>query len=159
MFTHDTAEAKNGEVDITDFDFETVKTAIDFCYGREMKTPSIETVVGMLRFADKYDIKSVTDQLVKMPRLNLSNENFPAIVLYAYDCSKDDLFEECCKFFEDHQNSIVAMEKFITLPPLFVAHLLKQTYNLNTPFKVLRYAQATGITFILDPLEQPIIPG
>uniref|UniRef100_A0A7E4VW38 BTB domain-containing protein n=1 Tax=Panagrellus redivivus TaxID=6233 RepID=A0A7E4VW38_PANRE len=157
MLSHDTAEAKFGKVKITDFDFETVKTAIDFCLGRKLEAQSVETVVGILRFADKYAIDTVTDQLSKIPRSNLSIDTFPTIVHYAYDCSDSDLFDECCAFFKEHQRLIRATEKFSQLPPSSVAHLLGTTFDLETQFDILRRAYTNGIYFILDPLEQPII--
>uniref|UniRef100_A0A7E4WBQ6 BTB domain-containing protein n=1 Tax=Panagrellus redivivus TaxID=6233 RepID=A0A7E4WBQ6_PANRE len=60
MFSHDTAEVRTGKDVITDFDFETVKAAIDFCYGKGFLDFSTQTIIEMLRFADKYDIKAIT---------------------------------------------------------------------------------------------------
>uniref|UniRef100_A0A7E4VUP6 BTB domain-containing protein n=1 Tax=Panagrellus redivivus TaxID=6233 RepID=A0A7E4VUP6_PANRE len=145
------------KVDIKGFDFETVKATIDFCYGREMETPSVETVVAMLRFAYHYGIKCVTVQLERMARLGLSTETFYTIVRYAYQCSNDALFDDCCDFFENNQSDVVATEKFKTLSLPLVTRLLKWTFGLKTQFDILRHAHANRIDFILDPLEQPII--
>uniref|UniRef100_A0A7E4VQ84 BTB domain-containing protein n=1 Tax=Panagrellus redivivus TaxID=6233 RepID=A0A7E4VQ84_PANRE len=121
------------------------------------ETPSVETAVNALRFADKYGMKGITKQLAKVPRFNLSVETFPTIVHYADDCSDSDLFDECCAFFKEHQRHIRATEKFGQLPPSSVAHLLGTTFDLETQFDILRHAHANGIDFILDPLEQLII--
>uniref|UniRef100_A0A7E5A0H7 BTB domain-containing protein n=1 Tax=Panagrellus redivivus TaxID=6233 RepID=A0A7E5A0H7_PANRE len=157
MLSHDTAEAKSGKVDIKDFDFETVKAAIDFCYGREPENLCVDTIVGILRFADKYDIQAVTEELSKIPLTNLAPETFATIAHFAYNCSKHKLFKGCCDYFKDHQSQIVKTEKFAALAPSFVAHLLKKAFGLETQFDVLRHANANGILFILDPLEGPII--
>uniref|UniRef100_A0A7E4ZPW7 BTB domain-containing protein n=1 Tax=Panagrellus redivivus TaxID=6233 RepID=A0A7E4ZPW7_PANRE len=156
MLSNDTAESRSGRLEIVDFDFETVKTAIDYCYGREMKAPAVENIFNVLRFADKYDIKAVTSLVEKMPHESLSISTFSDIIRYADDFFKNELFEECCKFFKEHQKEIVKAEKFTTLAPPLVARLLMQSFDLKTDFDVLRHAHANEITFILDPLEQPI---
>uniref|UniRef100_A0A7E4ZZZ6 BTB domain-containing protein n=1 Tax=Panagrellus redivivus TaxID=6233 RepID=A0A7E4ZZZ6_PANRE len=155
MLSHDTAEAKSGKVDIKDFDFETVKAAINFCYGREPENLCVDTIVGILRFADKYDV--VTVELSKIPLANISPETFATVAHYAYDCSKHDLFNACCKYFKEHEAEIVTTEKFTALTPNFVAHLLKEAFHVKTPYDVLRHAYANGIGFILEPLEQFVI--
>uniref|UniRef100_A0A7E4VTM3 BTB domain-containing protein n=1 Tax=Panagrellus redivivus TaxID=6233 RepID=A0A7E4VTM3_PANRE len=157
MLTHDTTESRNGEVVITDFDCDTVKTVIDFCYGRKVDTTSVETVFNILRFADKYDIKAVTSLVEKLPQQCLSIDTFVAIVRYADDCLKDELYDECCSFFKEHQSQIVKHKKFTVLAPHFIAKLLKKAFGLKTQFDVLLHADASGMTYILDPLEQPIL--
>uniref|UniRef100_A0A7E4ZPR7 BTB domain-containing protein n=1 Tax=Panagrellus redivivus TaxID=6233 RepID=A0A7E4ZPR7_PANRE len=157
MLSNDTAESRSGRLEITDFDVETVKTAIDFCYGREMETHSVETIFEILRFADKYDIKAVTSLVEKMPQQSLSILTFSAIIRYANDFFKDDLFNECCEFFKVHQKEIVETEKFTMLAPTLVARLLKQAFDLETEFDVLRHAHGNGATFILESLEPPIL--
>uniref|UniRef100_A0A7E4ZZA4 BTB domain-containing protein n=1 Tax=Panagrellus redivivus TaxID=6233 RepID=A0A7E4ZZA4_PANRE len=157
MLSHDTAESRSNTVKITDFNFETVKAVIDFCYGREPENLCVETIVGILRFADKYDIRAVTEDLSNIPLANLSPKTFATIAHYAYDCSKDDLFKTCCNYFKEHLGEVVITEKFTTLTPYFVAHLLKEAFHVKTPYDVLRHAYANGISFILDPLEQSVI--
>uniref|UniRef100_A0A7E4VUB8 BTB domain-containing protein n=1 Tax=Panagrellus redivivus TaxID=6233 RepID=A0A7E4VUB8_PANRE len=159
MLSHDTVESKLGKIEITDFDFEIVDGAINLCYGSKLGTPSIEIVVGVLRFADKYGMESVTNQFAKIPRFNLSIETFPTIVHYAYDCFESNLFDECCTFFKEHQKLIFATEKFCQLPPSLVARLVKKTFDLKMRLDVLPHAHANGIDFILNPLEQRIIKG
>uniref|UniRef100_A0A7E4W6E3 BTB domain-containing protein n=1 Tax=Panagrellus redivivus TaxID=6233 RepID=A0A7E4W6E3_PANRE len=159
MFTHDTTESKSGKVKITDFDYETVKAAIDFCYGREFKNPCIDTFVGTLRFADKYDIKAVTSQLAQVPELNLSTDSFCTIAHYAYDCSKEDLFAECCQYFEENQSRIKIKKGFENLPAAFVVHLLKTSFELKSDFDVLRHAHENCLKFVTDHLEQPLLEG
>uniref|UniRef100_A0A7E4W6M7 BTB domain-containing protein n=1 Tax=Panagrellus redivivus TaxID=6233 RepID=A0A7E4W6M7_PANRE len=157
MFLHDTSEARSGENLITDFDFDTVKTAINFCYGRPLEDPSVDTVIGILRFADKYDIKGVVNKLDQIPKLNLSTENFCTIVLYAYDCSKKELESECSKFYKIHHKVINENNKFSTLPVLLIVKLLKTAFDLKTNYDVLRHANKTGINSVMEHLEQPLI--
>uniref|UniRef100_A0A7E4VUZ2 BTB domain-containing protein n=1 Tax=Panagrellus redivivus TaxID=6233 RepID=A0A7E4VUZ2_PANRE len=56
MFSHDNVESRLKKVEITDFDITTVKSVVDYCYGRELQNPSVETAVNILRFCDKYFI-------------------------------------------------------------------------------------------------------
>uniref|UniRef100_A0A7E4V2P3 DNA-directed RNA polymerase n=1 Tax=Panagrellus redivivus TaxID=6233 RepID=A0A7E4V2P3_PANRE len=79
----------------------------------------------------------IQEQLESIPRSNLSTESFHTIVQYAYDCSKDDLFQECCDFFIDNQCVIIGTEKFTTFAPSLVARLLEQVVNLIPQFGVL----------------------
>uniref|UniRef100_A0A7E4UYW6 BTB domain-containing protein n=1 Tax=Panagrellus redivivus TaxID=6233 RepID=A0A7E4UYW6_PANRE len=58
-FTHDTKEARSGTIEINDFSFDTVKKVIDYCYGREFVVDELSRMIDVLKFADKYDIKTV----------------------------------------------------------------------------------------------------
>uniref|UniRef100_A0A7E4ZWX1 BTB domain-containing protein n=1 Tax=Panagrellus redivivus TaxID=6233 RepID=A0A7E4ZWX1_PANRE len=147
------------KVDIKGFDFETVKATIEFCYGRKMEAPTVEAVVAMLRFAYHYDIKSVNVGPTREngPPRFVDRDLLYTIVRYAYHCSKDDLFDDCCDFFENNQRDIVATDTFKTLSLSLVTRLVKWTFGLKTQFDVLRHARANGIDFILEPLEQPVI--
>uniref|UniRef100_A0A7E4VKR5 BTB domain-containing protein n=1 Tax=Panagrellus redivivus TaxID=6233 RepID=A0A7E4VKR5_PANRE len=157
MFTHDTKESHFNKVNITDFDFKSVKAAIDFCYGRELEDPSIDTIVSILRFADKYDIKAVNAQLQQIPSFNLSPESFCAIVRYAYECSKLQLLTQCCQFFEQNEDETKDREDFVQLPIELAVHVLKNAFDLQSDLDVLRHCHKNKIEFIVDPLEQPIL--
>uniref|UniRef100_A0A7E4UUQ4 BTB domain-containing protein n=1 Tax=Panagrellus redivivus TaxID=6233 RepID=A0A7E4UUQ4_PANRE len=157
MFLHETAENRSEVVEITDIDFGTVKAAIDFCYGRRFQNPTVESVVDVLRFADKYNIKTITNPLEKIPLTSMSIDNFCAIVHYAYDCSKEALFTECSNFYKRHENDIKKVEKFGKLPPQLITELLKGAFNLNTNFDVLRHAHKTGLMFVVTYLEQSLL--
>uniref|UniRef100_A0A7E4ULZ3 BTB domain-containing protein n=1 Tax=Panagrellus redivivus TaxID=6233 RepID=A0A7E4ULZ3_PANRE len=155
IFSNNSAESKSGTVEITDFEFETVKAAIDLCYGREVPDNSIKMVIKILRFAHKYEIKAVTTQLESIPRLNLSALNFCAIAQYAYDCSKDNLFTECCNFFKKHQT--LSSMHFFHLPPTLAVDMLKRAFGLETRFDVLRHAHKHEYNLVMSHLEQPLL--
>uniref|UniRef100_A0A7E4V4N0 BTB domain-containing protein n=1 Tax=Panagrellus redivivus TaxID=6233 RepID=A0A7E4V4N0_PANRE len=154
MFSHDTAESNSSQVEITDFDYETVKAAVDLCYGRQLENPSIDTIVAILRFADKYIITAVTNGFERLPLANLSVETFCTVAHYAYDCNKDALLAECSKFFKNHQAEIKETEKFVKLPLAFVVDVIKAAFDLKTDFDVLRHAHKNGIAFVVEHLEQ-----
>uniref|UniRef100_A0A7E4UST0 BTB domain-containing protein n=1 Tax=Panagrellus redivivus TaxID=6233 RepID=A0A7E4UST0_PANRE len=156
-FSHDTLESRTGKQTIDNFDFDTVKAALDYCYGHRLKDASVNNIVEILRFADKYDIKDVVTQLESVPTSNLSVENFAIIVHYAYYCSKDSLLQACIQFFMKHQGTIKTDSEFVTLPPALVIHVLKSAFNLKTDIDVCRYAHKNGINFITDHIEAPLI--
>uniref|UniRef100_A0A7E4UVX1 BTB domain-containing protein n=1 Tax=Panagrellus redivivus TaxID=6233 RepID=A0A7E4UVX1_PANRE len=157
MFKHNSAELKSGEIKITEFDFETVKTAIDICYGREFETLSVETIVGILRFCDKYFITPVVKELERQPLLHPSVDNFFTVINYAYDCNKDALMAECYNFFKINQNEIKAKEKFAELPLTLVITVLKSAFDLKTDYDVLCHAHNNGIDFVVSHLEESLI--
>uniref|UniRef100_A0A7E4VWS7 BTB domain-containing protein n=1 Tax=Panagrellus redivivus TaxID=6233 RepID=A0A7E4VWS7_PANRE len=101
-FTHDTKEAKNGTINIKDFDFATVKNVIDTCYGRECAADSLADYIDMLRFADKYDIRSLTQSIEPFINDDVTLESFCVITNYAWDLDKTDLKSKCAKFYKDN---------------------------------------------------------
>uniref|UniRef100_A0A7E4UMV8 BTB domain-containing protein n=1 Tax=Panagrellus redivivus TaxID=6233 RepID=A0A7E4UMV8_PANRE len=63
MFSHDTKETRTGTIEITDFDYDTVKAAVDLLYGHAFESKSLPEVILMLRFCEKYFITSAVNQL------------------------------------------------------------------------------------------------
>uniref|UniRef100_A0A7E4VR71 BTB domain-containing protein n=1 Tax=Panagrellus redivivus TaxID=6233 RepID=A0A7E4VR71_PANRE len=157
MFGHDTAESKFGKVKITDFDLETVSVAISFCYGHELKDVPVTVCINLLRFADKYDIKSIFAELEHIPYLNLSIETFFTVTRYAYDCSKNGLLTECAHFFGSYLHQIKSMPEFTDLPTVLVVHLLKTAFGLVSSFDVLRFACQHGCDVVVEFLEKPFL--
>uniref|UniRef100_A0A7E4W2X5 BTB domain-containing protein n=1 Tax=Panagrellus redivivus TaxID=6233 RepID=A0A7E4W2X5_PANRE len=157
MFTHNTAESKSGKIKIVEFDFATVKAAIDICYGREPANLPVETVVGILRFCDMYFITAVINELEKLPLLNPLIPTFCTIVHYAYDCNKDSLLTDCYNFFKNHQDEIKAIKQFADLPPALIVDVLKSAFGLKTDFDVLRHAHKNGLEIVVIHLEKPLL--
>uniref|UniRef100_A0A7E4VRQ4 BTB domain-containing protein n=1 Tax=Panagrellus redivivus TaxID=6233 RepID=A0A7E4VRQ4_PANRE len=157
MFMHDIAETRSGQLAIKDFDFKVVKAAVDFCYGRELTDRSIETFVGVLRFGDKYDIKSITVELEQLIAFNLSVDTFCAIAHYAYDCNKTDLMTKCADLLKNKITIITKNAKFEHLPPKVVGDLLKQAWLLMTDLDIYKYSRCQRITHVADYYEQLVI--
>uniref|UniRef100_A0A7E4ZSM6 MATH domain-containing protein n=1 Tax=Panagrellus redivivus TaxID=6233 RepID=A0A7E4ZSM6_PANRE len=157
MFSHDIVESKLDKVEIVDFDFATVKSVIDYCYGHELQNPSVEATVNILRFGDKYIITAAIEELEKLPSLIPSTVNFCQIIRYAFDCNRDTLLAECCSFFKGHKDEIKDLSEFADLPPTLVVDLLKKAFDLKTDFNVLTHAHKHGIGFVVDHLEEPFI--
>uniref|UniRef100_A0A7E4UUN4 BTB domain-containing protein n=1 Tax=Panagrellus redivivus TaxID=6233 RepID=A0A7E4UUN4_PANRE len=157
MFSHNTTEAKSNRVNITEFDYVSVQSAVDYCYGRKLNPLFAETAVNMLRFCDKYFITAAIEELEKLTVLIPSTGNFCHVVRYAYDCNRSALLTDCCKFFKEHQYQIKVLKMFVELPPTLVVDILKKAFDLKTKFDVLYYAHKNGINFVVDHLEEPLI--
>uniref|UniRef100_A0A7E4UMW2 BTB domain-containing protein n=1 Tax=Panagrellus redivivus TaxID=6233 RepID=A0A7E4UMW2_PANRE len=102
MFTHTTKEAQTGVVTIKDFDHATVKAAIDLLYGQPFEPQSIQDVIGILRFAEKYIIKGATDRLETWLIDHLTVDDFGAVIKHAWDHNSDKLKNICGQFYYDN---------------------------------------------------------
>uniref|UniRef100_A0A7E4W0E3 BTB domain-containing protein n=1 Tax=Panagrellus redivivus TaxID=6233 RepID=A0A7E4W0E3_PANRE len=156
MLTNGTVEAPSDEIEVTEFDYGTVKTAIDFCYGRALENTSVESVIGVLRFADKYRI-NIQDQLEKFVSFNLKPESLAAALQYADESSKESLFNGCRTFFKRNVSDVTATDSFASLSPTLICRLLKGAFKPRTDLNVPRKDQKNGITFGLDAWEQRVI--
>uniref|UniRef100_A0A7E4UPF5 BTB domain-containing protein n=1 Tax=Panagrellus redivivus TaxID=6233 RepID=A0A7E4UPF5_PANRE len=157
MLSHDTAESKSNRMVITDFSFDTVKTAVDFCYGRELEDLSLGTAVNILRFCDKYFITVVIEEIESLPLFDLTTDTFCKIIRYAYDCERKSLLDKCYDFFKGRHGDIKAKDDFVNLPLVLVVNVLKKALHLETEYDVLSYAHKSGIYFVLEYLEKPLI--
>uniref|UniRef100_A0A7E4VUM3 BTB domain-containing protein n=1 Tax=Panagrellus redivivus TaxID=6233 RepID=A0A7E4VUM3_PANRE len=124
-FTHDTKEAKTGTIIIKDFDFTTVKNVIDSCYGRECAAESLADYINMLRFADKYDIRSLTQSLEPFINDDITLESFCAIANYAWDLDKTDLKSKCAKFYKDNVAQVTFCPEFVNMNPATIVDIIR----------------------------------
>uniref|UniRef100_A0A7E4VIF9 BTB domain-containing protein n=1 Tax=Panagrellus redivivus TaxID=6233 RepID=A0A7E4VIF9_PANRE len=116
-FEHDTEEAKTGKIKITDFEFATVKNVVDYCYGRECEAKTTLDLVNMLRFADKYDIRTIIKSIEPLLSRNLSIDSFCPIAQYAWDCERKDLQSKCALCYKENIASIGLSQSFINMNP------------------------------------------
>uniref|UniRef100_A0A7E4UWV4 BTB domain-containing protein n=1 Tax=Panagrellus redivivus TaxID=6233 RepID=A0A7E4UWV4_PANRE len=131
MFSHRTKEAKSNRVEIVDFDVATVKTVINMCYGYFVTHLNVTFALDMLRFVDKYDIKSARIQLEAYLNENLTVTDFPAIAKYAHDHSRNQLMTICGKFYIKRQVSINKLKEFVDLEPGVVSAVLKAAWRVQ----------------------------
>uniref|UniRef100_A0A7E4V456 BTB domain-containing protein n=1 Tax=Panagrellus redivivus TaxID=6233 RepID=A0A7E4V456_PANRE len=154
-FLHNTVEARSGKIVITDFDYKTVKSAMAYFYGCTLKDQSVETVVGILRFADKYNIKST--ELESVPCENINVDSFCTITHYAFDCCKDNLLRKCGVFFKTNQEQLKSTKEFANLPPAAIVAVLKNAFGLQNENALICYAHQNGIPKVIDYLEAPLL--
>uniref|UniRef100_A0A7E4W8T2 BTB domain-containing protein n=1 Tax=Panagrellus redivivus TaxID=6233 RepID=A0A7E4W8T2_PANRE len=131
-FTHDTKEAKTGTINIKDFDFATVKNVIDTCYGRECTADSLVDFMDMLRFADKYDIRTVAETIVPFLDDDLTLDSFCAIANYAWDLDKTDLKLKCAKFYRDNVAQITFCPEFVNMNPATIVDIIRLGASIDS---------------------------
>uniref|UniRef100_A0AC34PVQ1 BTB domain-containing protein n=1 Tax=Panagrolaimus sp. JU765 TaxID=591449 RepID=A0AC34PVQ1_9BILA len=130
MLKPNTKESKEGRVDITDFDFETVKAGVDLMYTRKIPEElSLKILFNLNKFADKYDLidkKKVIETLTE----KISLETIPEIIKYSKANSVDELYEECVKFYaKDFEENSRIMKNFEQLDSQFVLDATKRKYR------------------------------
>uniref|UniRef100_A0A7E5A277 BTB domain-containing protein n=1 Tax=Panagrellus redivivus TaxID=6233 RepID=A0A7E5A277_PANRE len=102
MFTHDTKEKKTGTLTIVDCEYNVIKEVIDMSYGHPMKATTVNEVLELLTFADKYEISTVLEVLSDWLANHLTVETFGTIATYAWTYSNQHLKQECCSFYKKH---------------------------------------------------------
>uniref|UniRef100_A0AC34RMP5 BTB domain-containing protein n=1 Tax=Panagrolaimus sp. JU765 TaxID=591449 RepID=A0AC34RMP5_9BILA len=130
MFESHTEEFKEGRVDIKDFDFETVKVAVDLMYTRKIPDElSLDCLLNLYKFADKYDLidtETVFEQLMEKISLNtiLEISKFSKLNLM------DKLYEECVDFYaDDFEENTQKIDNFQQLDPQFVMDAANRKYR------------------------------
>uniref|UniRef100_A0A7E4W6A3 BTB domain-containing protein n=2 Tax=Panagrellus redivivus TaxID=6233 RepID=A0A7E4W6A3_PANRE len=125
IFGLETTETKTGIVNITDFTHETVKNALAYCYGRNVKQKPMTEVTGMLRFYEKYGIRAPIKKLEAWLKANLTVDNFVPIAAYAFTHSLEPLQADCGQLFHKHIEDLSHRPEFIQLDPDVVSAIFK----------------------------------
>uniref|UniRef100_A0A7E4WA36 BTB domain-containing protein n=1 Tax=Panagrellus redivivus TaxID=6233 RepID=A0A7E4WA36_PANRE len=125
MFGSDTKESQTGIVNIVDFTHETVKNALDYCYGRNVEHIPMVAIIDMLRFYDKYDIQAAIKKLEAWLKDNLTVETFVPIAAYAFTHSLEPLQADCGQMFHKHVDELSHLPEFIELDPAVVSAIFK----------------------------------
>uniref|UniRef100_A0A7E4W914 BTB domain-containing protein n=1 Tax=Panagrellus redivivus TaxID=6233 RepID=A0A7E4W914_PANRE len=124
-FGPDTKESQTGIIDIKDFNYETVKCAIDYCYGQAFEKKTATEVTDMLRFYDKYDIQAAIEKLETWLMNNMTIENFPPTAAYAWQYSRDTLQTECGMVYHDNITALACRPDFAELDPIVLAGIVQ----------------------------------
>uniref|UniRef100_A0A7E4UWC2 BTB domain-containing protein n=1 Tax=Panagrellus redivivus TaxID=6233 RepID=A0A7E4UWC2_PANRE len=125
--------AKSKFLKVADFAVPTVHTVIQLCYGHLFTKIDVPLVIDMLRFIDKYDIKSARIELEAYLDENLTAENFTTIVKYAYTFSREPLMTICGTFYIDNQVDITKLREFVDMDPIIIASVLKTAWKTQNP--------------------------
>uniref|UniRef100_A0A7E4UN39 BTB domain-containing protein n=1 Tax=Panagrellus redivivus TaxID=6233 RepID=A0A7E4UN39_PANRE len=145
MLEHNFAKSSSNKLVINDFDFKTIKTAMNIVYGRPWGKISVGLALDVLYFVDKYKITDFFDELEEVLTSNLSMNNFYAILRYANECAKTDLFAKCAALYKDYEDTIKTAEPFLALPGPLVIKLLKCAFQFENELDVFYHARQKGI--------------
>uniref|UniRef100_A0AC34QEA6 BTB domain-containing protein n=1 Tax=Panagrolaimus sp. JU765 TaxID=591449 RepID=A0AC34QEA6_9BILA len=130
MLEPHTKESLEGKVEIKDFDYVTVKAAVDWMYLRYLNdNSSIRTLLNLCKFVDKYDLAGAAKIFDKVrEKLNLS------ILLDVLKFSKinslDKLYDRCVEFFgKEFEHNAKYMKNFDSLELQFLQDVIKKRYR------------------------------
>uniref|UniRef100_A0A7E4WB24 BTB domain-containing protein n=1 Tax=Panagrellus redivivus TaxID=6233 RepID=A0A7E4WB24_PANRE len=155
MFQNSTVESMVNLVYVCGFIPSTVKAAVDFMYGHEMENPTLEKILEVLRFADKYKIDMFAD-LEHVVVCNLSVKTFFVIFHHAYACSKKVLLEECLNFFYTHQNEMRNAKIVDNISHQTLINAIKMAFDLDDEIDVCRHAHECGVYMLMEPLARSV---
>uniref|UniRef100_A0A7E4W9L4 BTB domain-containing protein n=1 Tax=Panagrellus redivivus TaxID=6233 RepID=A0A7E4W9L4_PANRE len=153
MLQNSYATKSNNELEIHDFNFKTVETVLNTCLCRPCGEISVELAVDVLRFVEKYVIKSVFEKFEEVIERNLSIDNFFEVLRCAYDCTRKDLFETCAAFYKKNKDVLKNTETFAALPGPLVAKLLKSAYKFEFELDIFLYARENKIRLDMVHME------
>uniref|UniRef100_A0A914PJ27 BTB domain-containing protein n=1 Tax=Panagrolaimus davidi TaxID=227884 RepID=A0A914PJ27_9BILA len=108
MIQTELKESEDAKIAIIDFDFETVETALKFCYGIEEKHFwSVESAMDVLCFADKYQISDLKTCMENFLSFQLSPMNVCRIANVSVYTNSFKLCHLCFEYLlECNQNKI-----------------------------------------------------
>uniref|UniRef100_A0AC34RSQ7 BTB domain-containing protein n=1 Tax=Panagrolaimus sp. JU765 TaxID=591449 RepID=A0AC34RSQ7_9BILA len=132
MLETDCKEVKESKVVIEDFDYETVDAAVSLMYTRKVDYLSVNTLLNLYKFADKYDLldtKLVFEVLDEKINLNAILE----ISKFTLANSMDELYQKCVNFFvKDFEKNAETMKGFEDLDSQFAMDIMKKKYRSKT---------------------------
>uniref|UniRef100_A0A7E4V6T4 BTB domain-containing protein n=1 Tax=Panagrellus redivivus TaxID=6233 RepID=A0A7E4V6T4_PANRE len=131
-FAHKTKEASTGQINITDFDVDTVKNVFSYCYGTDIGRKNVPEIVNMLRFADKYDIKIITHNLEDCLYEDINSKNFATITQYAYDLDRSYMQHKCAMFYRHNHASLTLTAEFGSLSALIKDKLICRAIHIQS---------------------------
>uniref|UniRef100_A0AC34R780 BTB domain-containing protein n=1 Tax=Panagrolaimus sp. JU765 TaxID=591449 RepID=A0AC34R780_9BILA len=129
-------EFKKGNVDIMDFDADTINNAVELMYTRELDDNlSIQELLNLYKFAVKYDLVDKKQVLNKL-NSKLSLTTLEEILTFASENSLKKLYEKCVNYFRiDFEKKCEEYEDFDDLDPVFIRDVAKKRYRSEKPSK------------------------
>ena len=101
MLTHDTKEAKEGKIEITDAKQETVAAFLGYLYESVLPPLDMEQASSLIMMADKYNVSALVNACKDYLQSNLRPDNLVQVLILGYHCKidslKDAAIEMMCK--------------------------------------------------------------
>jgi hypothetical protein len=109
-------ESKENKITITDFSYETVKIAIEFCYEQYNDDDITESNASeLLHFADKYDIKGFQTWLEEVLIKEVSEANVCKLANASVTSNANELREWCIWFLMSFSGELTSIDELETL--------------------------------------------
>uniref|UniRef100_A0A7E4W711 BTB domain-containing protein n=1 Tax=Panagrellus redivivus TaxID=6233 RepID=A0A7E4W711_PANRE len=125
MLDTDGEETETSVIEIEDFAFDVVKRVIHHCCGRTVAYNTPATVMEMLRFCEKYNIKPPIEKLQAWLNANLKVDDFVQTADYAWKHSIKPLQDKCGKMFYNNIEKLSRSPDFLEFDPNLVAAVFK----------------------------------
>ena len=101
MLTHDTKEAKDGKIEITDAEPETVDTFLRYLYEAKVPSLNVEQASDLMMMADKYNVTALVNACKDYLLCNLRLDNVVQVLILGHLCKiealKDAAIAMMCK--------------------------------------------------------------
>uniref|UniRef100_A0AC34R1K0 BTB domain-containing protein n=1 Tax=Panagrolaimus sp. JU765 TaxID=591449 RepID=A0AC34R1K0_9BILA len=125
-------EFKEGKVNIVDFDFETMKAAVDLIYTQEVNTNlPIKILLNLYKFADKYDLTKKEEVLEQLKEI-VSLDNIEEISKFSKVNAMDELYKKCVDYFAvDFEVNCRQVKKLDCFDPTFALDVMKTYQSIN----------------------------
>uniref|UniRef100_A0AC35FN80 BTB domain-containing protein n=1 Tax=Panagrolaimus sp. PS1159 TaxID=55785 RepID=A0AC35FN80_9BILA len=103
MFEGNFKEAQEKKVTITDFKYEIVQAAIDYCYAQNISSilDDQDKTIDLLYFADKYDFSTLKPKLEKFLSQKICKENVSIFASISEKANSLQLRKACLNFIHD----------------------------------------------------------
>jgi len=124
----DLDEAKSGEVEIEDLDFDTMETLIYFLYNEEIQDQKLINT-KLLYAADKYNVSELLEICATFLKCNLSVENALDVLVASHHLNQQDLLKAASDFVCENKGQLAnteAWEEMIKTNPTLVATVLSK---------------------------------
>uniref|UniRef100_A0A914YG84 BTB domain-containing protein n=1 Tax=Panagrolaimus superbus TaxID=310955 RepID=A0A914YG84_9BILA len=122
-------EAVEKRIEITDFCFETVKIATDFCYEQNIsELVNEENASELLHFADKYNIKSLHDSIQALSIEKLSELNVCKFANLSISTNANELRECCICFLVNLSKQSIIIEGVKTLKDEITSEIGRRSF-------------------------------
>uniref|UniRef100_A0A914QGY3 BTB domain-containing protein n=1 Tax=Panagrolaimus davidi TaxID=227884 RepID=A0A914QGY3_9BILA len=132
-FEADFKEAKEKKVTITDFKYEIVQAAIDYCYGQNISAilEDQQKAIDLLYFANKYDFLTLKQKMETILGKKLCKENVSILASTADKTNSLQLRQACINFLRPLFNTKEGLpaEEIATLDSQFLIDLVSQALN------------------------------
>ena len=123
-------EAKSSEVEIEDFEFDTVETLIYFLYNEDIQDNKLINT-KLLYAADKYNVSGLMEMCATFLKCNLSVDNALEVLVASHHTNQQDLFKSASNFVCKNKAKLAntgAWEEMIKTNPTLVATVLSKAF-------------------------------
>lgn len=111
MFERNWNENKDNEIDIKDFEYNTMLIMVQFMYSGQVDFSNVDEAVKVLTAADKYDVQSLKSMRGEYIAICWNDANVLTCIVEAEKLKSDPLLEGCIKYLGKLDRSTLTIIK------------------------------------------------